>query len=129
MFKQLRWMTVYQRAFYQNCILTYKVINGMSPSYYSCDRNYRVLIGVCLFVCVSVCLCVCKHDNSKYNRPYSRRPVAIGIFRRICPRSYCPIKTGFLNKNDWFLTVFLKTESQRRPNYRDKCINYFRTVY
>ena len=60
-------------------------------------------------------------------RPYSRRPVAVGIFCRICPRSYCPIKTGFLNKNDWFLTVFLKTESQR--NYRDKCINYFRTVY
>ena len=47
-----------------------------------------------------------------FNRPYSRSPVTIGIFRCICPRLYCPIKTDFLNKNGWFLTVFLKTESQ-----------------
>ena len=56
-------------------------------------------------------LCICK---VKENRPYSRRPIAISIFCRICPRKYCPIKTGFRNKNGCFLTAFLLTESQPR---------------
>ena len=41
MFNKLGWMTVYQRAFYQNCILTYKVINGMSPSYFNNIFNWK----------------------------------------------------------------------------------------
>ena len=32
--KQLRWMTVYQRAFYQNCI------NGIRPSYFKNILTY-----------------------------------------------------------------------------------------
>ena len=66
------------------------------------------------------------YPKSEPNRPYSRRPIAIGIFRCNCPRKYFPIKTGFRNKNGWFLTAFFKTESQ--SNYRDKCLNYFKTV-
>ena len=66
------------------------------------------------------------YPKSEPNRPYSRRRIAISIFRCNCPRQYCPIKTGFPNKNGWFLTAFFKTESQR--NYRDKCLNYFKTV-
>ena len=63
------------------------------------------------------------------NRPYSRRPIAIGISRRIFPRYtyYCPIKFGFLNKMVGLLHLFSKV----KPNvsYRDKCQNYFRTIY
>ena len=60
------------------------------------------------------------------NRPYSQRLIAIVIFRRICPRIIVQSKLVSVKKKWLVSNGFLKTESQL--NYRDKCLNYFKTV-